>query len=250
MNIQEIRKLIGQMTLEEKAGLLSGDDFWHTKAVERLGVPRSMVSDGPHGLRKQDEEGDHLGINDSIKAVCFPAASATAASFDPDLIRKMGESLGEACQHEKLSVLLGPAEIPPEHPLYREGKRQVLVYRFYPVSSSPVAAFAAADALAKRNLNRRAAALGRRPRLFRLIRSRRLPAALPAGETLLSLTFKRSGSKLCLRAKRLPIAKNRRSQGPHPANTARRLPRTGTNRGRLGTVPKSPRCRRCGFVIS
>ena len=109
MNIQEIRKLIGQMTLEEKAGLLSGDDFWHTKAVERLGVPRSMVSDGPHGLRKQDEEGDHLGINDSIKAVCFPAASATAASFDPDLIRKMGESLGEACQHEKLSVLLGPA---------------------------------------------------------------------------------------------------------------------------------------------
>jgi beta-glucosidase len=109
MDINQIRNLIAQMTLEEKAGLLSGQDFWHTKPVERLGIPRTMVSDGPHGLRKQDEEGDHLGINDSIKAVCFPAASATAASFDPDLLEKMGEALGDACQHEKLSVLLGPA---------------------------------------------------------------------------------------------------------------------------------------------
>ncbi len=109
MNKQDIQKLVAQMTLEEKAGLLSGDDFWHTKAVERLGIPRSMVSDGPHGLRKQDEAADHLGINDSIKAVCFPAASATAASFDPDMIEKMGEALGDACQHEGLSVLLGPA---------------------------------------------------------------------------------------------------------------------------------------------
>ena len=109
MELNKIRELIAQMTLEEKAGLLSGEDFWHTKGVERLGVPKSMVSDGPHGLRKQDEQADHLGINDSIKAVCFPAASATAASFDPDMIEKMGEALGDACQHEKLSVLLGPA---------------------------------------------------------------------------------------------------------------------------------------------
>ena len=105
----DIKALVSQMTLEEKAGLCSGDDFWHTKAVERLGIPRSMVSDGPHGLRKQDEEADHLGINDSIKAVCFPAASATAASFDPDMIRCMGEALGDSCQHEKVSVILGPA---------------------------------------------------------------------------------------------------------------------------------------------
>ena len=96
MKTEDIRKLIAQMTLEEKAGLCSGEDFWHTKAVERLGVPQTMVSDGPHGLRKQDEEGDHLGINDSIKAVCFPAASATAASFEPELIEKMGEALGDA----------------------------------------------------------------------------------------------------------------------------------------------------------
>ena len=98
MDIKDIRNLIAKMTLEEKAGLLSGEDFWHTKPVERLGVPRSMVSDGPHGLRKQDDQADHLGINESIKAVCFPAASATAASFDPDLIEKMGEALGDACQ--------------------------------------------------------------------------------------------------------------------------------------------------------
>ena len=105
----DIKKLISQMTLEEKAGLLSGDDFWHTKAVERLGIPRTMVSDGPHGLRKQDLKADHLGINDSIKAVCFPTASATAASFDPKMLRDMGAAIGDSCQHEQVSVVLGPA---------------------------------------------------------------------------------------------------------------------------------------------
>ena len=105
----DIQKLIEQMTLEEKASLCSGDDFWHTKAIERLGIPRTMVSDGPHGLRKQDDAGDHLGISNGIKAVCYPTACTTAASFDPDLIREMGESIGESCQHEKLSVVLGPA---------------------------------------------------------------------------------------------------------------------------------------------
>lgn len=105
----DIKELISKMTLEEKAGLCSGLDFWHTKPVERLGVPAVMVSDGPHGLRKQDEEGDHLGINDSIKAVCMPAACATAASFDRKLIGRMGEAIGDSCQHEKLGVVLGPA---------------------------------------------------------------------------------------------------------------------------------------------
>ncbi len=105
----DIKALISQMTLEEKAGLCSGLDFWHTKPVERLGVPSVMVSDGPHGLRKQDLEADHLGMNDSIKAVCMPAACATAASFDRELIGKLGESIGDSCQHEQLSVVLGPA---------------------------------------------------------------------------------------------------------------------------------------------
>ncbi len=109
MEIEKIRQLISRMTLEEKASLCSGEDFWHTKAIERLGIPASMVSDGPHGLRKQDDKVDHLGVNDSIKAVCFPAACATAASFDRDMIRRMGEAVGDSCQHEKLSVVLGPA---------------------------------------------------------------------------------------------------------------------------------------------
>ena len=105
----DIKALVSQMTLEEKCGLLSGLDFWHTKPVERLGVPSVMVSDGPHGLRKQNLEADHLGMNESIKAVCMPAACATAASFDKEQIRVMGEAIGTSCQHEGLSVVLGPA---------------------------------------------------------------------------------------------------------------------------------------------
>ena len=109
MKSSEIKKLVAQMTLEEKAGLCSGEDFWHTKAVERLGIPAVMVSDGPHGLRKQDERVDHLGVNDSIKAVCFPAACATSASFDRGLVETLGQALGDECQHENVSVVLGPA---------------------------------------------------------------------------------------------------------------------------------------------
>ncbi len=109
MTIEKIRELVSQMTLEEKAGMLSGADFWHTKGVERLDIPQTMVSDGPHGLRKQDEQGDHLGVNDSIKAVCFPAGCASASSFDRALLTEMGEYLGDECQAEGISVLLGPA---------------------------------------------------------------------------------------------------------------------------------------------
>ena len=105
----DVKKLVAQMTLEEKASLCGGGDFWHSKAVERLGIPQFMMSDGPHGLRKQDQEGDHLGINDSIVAVCFPAACATASSFDTALIGKMGEYIGDECQAENLPIVLGPA---------------------------------------------------------------------------------------------------------------------------------------------
>ena len=105
----DIKALVSQLTLEEKAGLCSGADFWHTKTVERLGIPATMVSDGPHGLRKQDQQADHLGVNESIKAVCFPAACATASSFDRSLLQRMGEAIGDSCQHEGVSVVLGPA---------------------------------------------------------------------------------------------------------------------------------------------
>ena len=106
MNVKE---LVAKMTLKEKAAMCSGADFWHTEAVPRLGIPASMVSDGPHGLRKQAEKADHLGLNESIKAVCFPAGCATAASFDKELVTQMGEVIGNECQAEGVSVVLGPA---------------------------------------------------------------------------------------------------------------------------------------------
>ena len=109
MEMAKIKEIVAAMTLEEKAGMCSGEDFWHTKAVERLGIPKIMVSDGPHGLRKQDENGDNPGVNDSIKAVCFPAGCGAATSFNRDLIYEMGKSLGKECQSENVSVLLGPA---------------------------------------------------------------------------------------------------------------------------------------------
>ena len=104
----DLKKLVSEMTLEEKAGLCSGADFWHTKSVERLGIPSIMLSDGPHGLRKQEAGGDHLGIGESIKATCFPAACATASSFDEELLTREGEALGRQCQAKDLAVLLGP----------------------------------------------------------------------------------------------------------------------------------------------
>ena len=103
------KELVKEMTLEEKCSMLSGMDFWHLQSVERLGIPAVMVSDGPHGLRKQDDKADHLGINVSIPAVCFPAACATAASFDRSLLRRIGEAMGDQCQHERVGVNLGPA---------------------------------------------------------------------------------------------------------------------------------------------
>ena len=106
---RDVKKLVASMTLEEKAGMCSGADFWNTKSIERLEIPSVMMSDGPHGMRKQEGEADHLGLNESIEAVCFPAACATASSFDVDLIQRMGEILGEECQAEDLSMLLGPA---------------------------------------------------------------------------------------------------------------------------------------------
>ncbi len=105
----DVKQLVKNMTLEEKASLCSGADFWHTKAVKRLGVPAMMVSDGPHGLRKQDEKADHLGMNESIRAVCFPAGCAMAASFDRELIGKIGQVIGNECQAESVGVVLGPA---------------------------------------------------------------------------------------------------------------------------------------------
>lgn len=104
----DVKKIVAELTLEEKAGLCSGRDYWHTKEVERLGVTSVMMCDGPHGLRKQKGEGDHLGINESIETVCYPTASALASSFDRKVMEKLGKVLGEECQAENVGMLLGP----------------------------------------------------------------------------------------------------------------------------------------------
>lgn len=104
----DIEEVLQQMTLEEKAQMCSGRDFWKTQDIERLGIPAVMMCDGPNGLRKQLGEGDHLGINASIETVCYPTASAMAASFDRELLRELGECLGQECQAEQVGMLLGP----------------------------------------------------------------------------------------------------------------------------------------------
>ena len=105
---EKARELVAQMTLEEKAMLMSGLDFWFLKSIERLGLPSIMVTDGPHGLRKQAEGADHLGINVSVPAVCFPTAAATACSFNRALLKRVGVAIGEECRHEEVAVILGP----------------------------------------------------------------------------------------------------------------------------------------------
>lgn len=106
---RNLKELISEMTLEEKAGMCSGLDFWYLKGIARLGIPGVMVSDGPHGLRKQDENGDHLGLNGSIRAVCFPPACLSACSFDRELMTEFGEVIGKEAQANDVSVILGPA---------------------------------------------------------------------------------------------------------------------------------------------
>ena len=116
---RNLKELVSQMTLEEKAGMCSGLDFWHLKSVDRLDIPSVMVSDGPHGLRKQDDKADHLGINESIKAVCFPPAVLSACSFDRDLLRELGDTVGKEAQATDVSVVLGPAVNIKRSPLCR-----------------------------------------------------------------------------------------------------------------------------------
>lgn len=113
----DIEKVLKEMTLEEKAQMCSGRDFWHTQDIERLDIPSVMMCDGPNGLRKQLGEGDHLGINKSIETVCYPTASAMASSFDTELLQELGEILGEECQAEHVGMLLGPGVNMKRNPL-------------------------------------------------------------------------------------------------------------------------------------
>ncbi|GAA4722892.1 glycoside hydrolase family 3 C-terminal domain-containing protein [Isoptericola chiayiensis] len=108
LTLGDVPRLLSELTLEEKASLCSGQDFWNTQAVERLGVPAVMVTDGPHGLRKQAGAADHVGLNDSVPATCFPTAAGLASTWDRGLVRRVGEALGVETRANDVAVLLGP----------------------------------------------------------------------------------------------------------------------------------------------
>lgn len=102
------RDIIDKMKLEEKAALLSGKGEWQTWEFERLGIPSMFCSDGPHGIRKQAGAGDHLGLNPSLPATCFPTAATVANSWDPELGEEIGKALGEEARVQGVNVVLGP----------------------------------------------------------------------------------------------------------------------------------------------
>ncbi len=105
MNVKET---VAQMTLEEKCYLLSGKDFWQSRSVKRLGVPNVTMSDGPHGIRKQEGASDQLGLNGSVPATCYPTAATIANSWDPALGEEIGSCLGTEAASQDVCVLLGP----------------------------------------------------------------------------------------------------------------------------------------------
>lgn len=108
MTNKAIKELISRMTLEEKAGMCSGKDFWHTQDIPRLGIPSTMVSDGPHGIRKHNTEKENASVHESIPSIGFPTACACAASFNRELMEYMGKTIGHECQAEDISIILGP----------------------------------------------------------------------------------------------------------------------------------------------
>ena len=102
------QNIISKLTLEEKCYLLSGKDFWQTRSVKAKGVPNMTLSDGPHGIRKQEGAGDQLGLNGSLPATCFPTAATIANSWDPELGEQIGQFLGAEAAAQDVCVLLGP----------------------------------------------------------------------------------------------------------------------------------------------
>lgn len=106
--VLDVDTLLTELTLAEKASLTSGSSFWYTAPVERLGIPKIMVSDGPHGLRAQPAEADHVGLSGSLPATCFPTASAIASAWNPGLLHRIGQALAQEARAANLSVILGP----------------------------------------------------------------------------------------------------------------------------------------------
>ena len=102
------QEIISQMKLEEKAAFLSGKNEWQSRDIPRLGIPSIFLSDGPHGIRRQAGAGDHLGLNPSLPATCFPTAATVANSWNEGLGQEIGEALGEEARAQGVHVLLGP----------------------------------------------------------------------------------------------------------------------------------------------
>lgn len=104
----DIKEIIASMSLQEKADLCTGKDFWKTRDYEKYGIPSIMLTDGPHGLRKQEAKTDHLGMFESVASTCFPSSVGLASTWNRDLVREVGSALGKEAQAEGVSVLLGP----------------------------------------------------------------------------------------------------------------------------------------------
>ncbi|MFP7331814.1 glycoside hydrolase family 3 C-terminal domain-containing protein [Shouchella clausii] len=111
------KKWIEQMTLEEKASLMSGKDFWQTQDIERLGINSIFLADGPHGIRRQAVAADKLGLNEGMPATCYPTAATVANSWNAELGEKVGEYLGEEALAQRVNVLLGPGVNMKRNPL-------------------------------------------------------------------------------------------------------------------------------------
>ena len=111
------QELIDQLTLKEKASLVTGKDFWQSRDIERLGIPSAFLSDGPHGVRRQAAAADHLGLNASIPATCYPTAATMANSWDPELGEGLGQRLGQEAAVQKVNILLGPGTNMKRSPL-------------------------------------------------------------------------------------------------------------------------------------
>ena len=116
-HMQNTELLLKELTLEEKCALLSGAETFKTRGMPEHGIPQIWLSDGPHGLRKQAGESDHLGLNPSVPATCFPTASAVANSWDAALGEEIGAALGEEAAAQEVSVVLGPGLNMKRNPL-------------------------------------------------------------------------------------------------------------------------------------
>ena len=113
----DTEKILNMMTLEDKIALCSGENFWETKKYEKYGIPSLFMCDGPHGLRKQENAADMLGVNKSRPATCFPAEVTSAGSWDEELLRDIGAAIGEEARNQGVGLVLGPGVNLKRNPL-------------------------------------------------------------------------------------------------------------------------------------